>query len=139
MGDMVFLKVSPWKGVIRFGKKGKLSPRYIGPFEVLEKVGEVAYRVALPPRLAGVHNVFHVSMLRKYVHSPSHVIDYEPLQIREDFSYEEMPVQILDSKEKMLRTKVIKLVKVLWRNHLVEEATWECEDEMREKYPHLFS
>ena len=60
MGDMVFLKVSPWKGVIRFGKKGKLSPRYIGPFEVLEKVGEVAYRVALPPRLAGVHNVFHV-------------------------------------------------------------------------------
>ena len=78
-GDMVFLKVSPWKGVIRFGKKGKLSLRYIGPFEVLEKVGEVAYCVALPPRLAGVHNVFHVSMLRKYVHSPSHVIDYDPL------------------------------------------------------------
>ena len=136
---MVFLKVSPWKGVIRFGKEGKLSSRYIGPFEVLEKVSEVVYRVVLPPRLAGVHNVFHVSMLKKYVHSPWHVIDYEPLQIREDFSYEEIPVQILDSKEKRLRTKVIKLVKVLWRNHLVEEATWECEDEIREKYPHLFS
>lgn len=105
VGDMVFLKVSPWKGVIRFGKKGKLSPRYIGPFEVLEKVGEVAYRVALPPRLAGVHNVFHVSMLRKYVHSLSHVIDYEPLQIREDFSYEEIPIQILDSKEKKVAYK----------------------------------
>ena len=73
------------------------------------------------------------------MHSPSYVIDYEPLQIREDFSYEEIPIQILDLKEKMLRTKVIKLVKVLWRNHLVEEATWECDDEMREKYPHLFS
>ena len=139
MGDMVFLKVSPWKGVIRFGNEGKLSSRYIGPFEVLEKVSEVVYRVVLPPRLAGVHNVFHVSILRKYVHSPSHVIDYEPLQIREDFSYEEIPVQILDSKEKRLRTKTIKLVKVLWHNHLVEEATWEREDEMREKYPHLFS
>ena len=83
--------------------------------------------------------MFHVSMLRKYVHSSSHVIDYEPLQIREDFSYEEMPVQILDSKEKRLHTKTIKLVKVLWRNYLVEESTWERDDEMREKYSHLFS
>lgn len=138
MGDMVFLKVSPWKGVIGFEKNGKLSPRYIGSFEVLEKVGEVAYRVTLPPRLAGVHNVFHVSMPRKYVYSLLHVIDHEPLQIREDFSYEEMPVQISNSKEKMLRTKVIKLIKVLWCNHLVEEATWERDDEMHEKYPHLF-
>lgn len=89
---MVFLKVSSWKGIIRFGKKGKLSSRYIGPFEVLEKVGEVVYCVSLPLRLAGVHNVFYVSMLMKYVHSPSHVLDYEPLQIREDFSYEEMPI-----------------------------------------------
>ena len=96
--------------MIKFGKKGKLSLRYIGPFEVLEKVGEVAYRVALPPRLAREHNEFHVSLLRKYVHSPSHVIDYKPLQIREDFSYEEIPIQILDSKEKRLHTKVIILV-----------------------------
>ena len=136
---MVFLKVSPWKGVIRFGKKGKLSPRYIGPFEILKRVGEVAYRVALPPSLAGVHNVFHVSMLRKYVHSPSHVIDYEPLHVREDLTYDEQPIQILDTKDKILRNKVIHLVKVLWHNHAVGEATWELEEEMREKYPHLFT
>ena len=120
-------------------KKGKLSSRYIGPFEVLEKVSEVVYRVVLPPRLAGVHNMYHMFMLWKFVHCPSHVIDYEPLLIREDFSYEEMPIQILYSEEKMLRTKTIKLVKVLWHNHLVAEATWEREDEMRKKYPYLFS
>ena len=96
---MVFLKVSPWKGVIRFGNKGKLSPRYIGPFEILEKVGPVAYRLALPPKLSAVHNVFHVSMLRQYVHNPSHIIDYEPLRVREDMSYEELPVEIIGSQK----------------------------------------
>ena len=89
VGDHVFLRVSPTKGVMRFGIKGKLSPRFIGPFEVLERVGEVAYRLALPPMLAGVHNVFHVSMLRKYVPDGNHVVAYEPLQLREDLTYEE--------------------------------------------------
>jgi hypothetical protein len=136
--DQVFFKVSPMKGVIWFGKKGKLSPRYVGPFEVKEVIGQVAYRVALSPELAGVHDVFHVSTLWKYVHDPSHVISYKPLQIHENLSYEEVPIQILDHKEQQLRTKTISLVKVLWRNHGVEEASWELEQEMRNKYPHLF-
>jgi hypothetical protein len=138
IGDQVFLKVSPMKGVIRFGKKGKLSPRYVGPFEVKEVVGPVAYRIALPPELAGVHDVFHVSTLRKYVHDPSHVISYEPLQIQENLTYEERPIQILDHKEQQLRTKTIPLVKVLWRNHGMEEASWELEQDMKNRYPDLF-
>ncbi|KAL5547651.1 hypothetical protein UlMin_002882 [Ulmus minor] len=138
VGDAVFLKVAPMKGVMRFGKKGKLSPRYIGPFKILERIGKVAYRLALPPNLSSVHNVFHVSMLKKYVPDPYHVLEHEPIEVHEDLTYEEKPVQILDRKEKTLRNKVISLVKVLWRNHKIEEATWEREDEMREKYPNLF-
>ncbi|KAL5544529.1 hypothetical protein UlMin_008313 [Ulmus minor] len=138
VGDSVFLKIAPMKGVMRFGKRGKLSPRYIGPFEILEKVGKVAYRLALPPDLSSVHNVFHVSILKKYVPDPTHVLEHEPIEVHEDLTYEEQPVQILDRKEKTLRNKAIPLVKVLWRNHKVEEATWEREDEMRVKYPHLF-
>ncbi|KAL5570666.1 hypothetical protein UlMin_027241 [Ulmus minor] len=125
-------------GVMRFGKKGKLSPRFIGPFEILERVGKVAYKLALPPELSSVHNVFHVSMLKKYVSDPSHVLEHEPIQVNEDLTYEEKPVQILDRKDKTLRNKVIPLVKVLWRNHKIEEATWEREDDMRINYPELF-
>ncbi|KAL5550449.1 hypothetical protein UlMin_000625 [Ulmus minor] len=123
VGDLVFLKVAPMKGFMRFGKKGKLSPRYIGPFEILERIGKVAYKLALPSELSTVHNVFHVSMLQKYISDPSHVLESEPIEIREDLTYEEQPVQILDRKDKALRNKVIPLVKVLWRNHKVEEAT----------------
>ena len=94
IGDKVFLWVAPMKGVMRFGKKGKLSPRFVGSFEVLERVGEVAYRIVLPPALLGIYNVFHESMLRKYILEPSHVLSYEPLQIRDDLSYEEVPVEI---------------------------------------------
>ncbi|KAM6542235.1 hypothetical protein CsatB_006682 [Cannabis sativa] len=137
-GDHVFLRVSPMKGIRRFGKKGKLSPRFIGPFEILEKVGQVAYRLALPPSLSAVHNVFHVSMLRKYVSDPMHVMSYEALELQPDLSYDEQPVQILDKKEKVLRTKTIPLVKVLWRNSKVEEATWELESDMRAQHPELF-
>ncbi|XP_077222075.1 uncharacterized protein LOC143855912 [Tasmannia lanceolata] len=139
VGDRVFLKVSPWKGVIRFGKKGKLSPRYIGPYEILERIGPVSYRVALPPALSHVHNVFHVSLLRKYLADPSHVLQTEPMQLEQDLSYEEQPVQILDRKEQILRTKRISLVKILWRSQATEEATWEPEEEMKQKYPHLFT
>ena len=138
VGDLVFLRVSPLKGVKRFGVQGKLSPRFIGPFEILERIGEVAYRLALPPALASVHNVFHVSMLRKYVSDPTHILSYEHLELDEDLSYEEKPVQILDQKDKVLRTKTISLVKVLWRNSKSEEATWELESEMRERFPELF-
>ena len=138
-GEKVLLKVSPWKGLSRFGKKGKLSPRYIGPFEILKKVGRVAYELALPPQMQHIHNVFHISMLRKYNPDSSHVIEYEPLEIQPDLSYVEQPVEILDRKEKALRNKIVPLVKVLWRNPRVEEATWELESEMLNKYPHLFT
>uniref|UniRef100_A0A2N9IE13 Integrase catalytic domain-containing protein n=1 Tax=Fagus sylvatica TaxID=28930 RepID=A0A2N9IE13_FAGSY len=138
IGDMVFVRVAPMKGVMRFGKKGKLSPRYVGPFEILERVGPVAYKLALPPALSGIHNVFHISMLRRYVSDPSHILSYEPLQVQEDLSYEEMPMEILDRKDQVLRNKTIRLVKVLWRNHSAGEASWEREDEMQSKYPHLF-
>ncbi|KAL5564595.1 hypothetical protein UlMin_027759 [Ulmus minor] len=113
VGDSIFLKVAPMKGVMRFGKKGKLSPRYIRPFEILERIGKVTYRLALPPELSVVHNVFHVSMLRKYILDPSHVLESEPIKVREDLTYEEQPVQILDRKDKTLCNKVIPLVKVL--------------------------
>ncbi|XP_048438577.1 uncharacterized protein LOC125476444 [Pyrus x bretschneideri] len=138
VGDWVFLKLSPWRGVVRFGKKGKLSPRYIGPYIVTERVGEVAYRLELPPELAKVHNVFHVSMLRHYVADPLHVIPPQPLEINPDLTYDEEPLTILDRKEKVLRNKTVNLVKVLWRNHSVEEATWETEERMRDLYPRLF-
>ena len=137
-GDYVFLRISPWKGVMRFGKKGKLSPRYIGPYEILEKVGMVAYKLALPPELARLHDVFHVSMLRKYVADPSHVLVEQPIELKEDLSYVEEPLAIVDRKEQILRSKVIPLVKVVWRRHSMEEATWESEDSMKMRYPYLF-
>ena len=126
------------KGVMRFGKKGKLSPRYMGPFEILERVGPVAYKLALPLALSGIHNVFHISMLRRYVSDPSHILSYEPLQVQKDLSYEEMPMEILDRKDQVLRNKTIRLVKVLWRTHSTGEASLEREDKMQSKYPHLF-
>ena len=114
VGDHVFLKVVPKRGVVRFDKRGKLAPRCIGPFEVLERVGTVAYRLALPPSLSGVHEVFHVSMLRKYTPDPTHVVDWEEITIDIDGTFEEGPVCILDSRDKVLRRKTMQLVKVLW-------------------------
>ncbi|KAL4021487.1 hypothetical protein IC575_020288 [Cucumis melo] len=126
------------KGVLRFERKGKLSPCFVGPFEILERIGPVVYRLALPPSLSAVHDVFHVSMLRKYVTDPSHVVDYEPLEIDENLSCAEQPVEVLAREVKMLRNREIPLLKVLWRNHRVEEATWEREDDMRVGHPKLF-
>ncbi|XP_038902460.1 uncharacterized protein LOC120089109 [Benincasa hispida] len=126
------------KGVLRFEKKGKLSLCFVGPFEILERVGPVAYRLALPSSLFGVHNVFHVSMLRKYLTDPSHVVDFEPLQLNENLSNEEKPTQIVAKKVKVLRNREVPLVKVLWKNHQFEEATWEREDEKRTLHPELF-
>ena len=123
VGNMVFLKVALMKGVMKFGKKGKLSPRFVGPFEILKRIGKVAYELALPTTLARVHNVFHVSMLRKYIPDPSCVLNYEPLKIKDNLTYEEVPIQILDYKDQLLRTKTISLVKVLWKNHTMEEAS----------------
>jgi hypothetical protein len=123
---------------MRFGKKGKLSPRYIGPYEILERVGKVAYRLALPPDLSRIHNVFHVSMLRKYVHDPSHVLTYQPMGLDEHLTYEEEPVEILDRKEQVLRAKRVPVVKVRWRSQSKGTATWEPEEIMRSNYPYLF-
>ena len=127
------------KGVKRFGKKGKLSPHFIGPFDILDKAGVLAYRLALPPTLSGIHNVFHVSMLRKYVSDPTHVLDYEPLKLRDNLTYEESPIRIVDREEKQLWNKRILLVKIIWKNHAIEEATWEHGGEILAKYPYLFS
>ena len=137
-GDHVFLKISLRRGLMRFGKSDKLSPWFFGPFEILERIGEVAYRLALPPQLSRVHNVFHVSMLRKYEPDPSLVLDGVDLGVDEDGSYEKRPVQILDTWEQVLQGKTIPLVKVSWRHHGVEEATRERESEVRSKYPDLF-
>ena len=130
IGDKVFLKVSPWKKVMRFRKKGKLSPKFIGPYEVIEKVGSVAYRLGLPPELEKTHNVFHVMILRRYISDPLHVISSETIELRPDLTYEEEPVEILAWEVKELQNKKIPLVKVLWRNHKTEEATWESEEMM---------
>ena len=126
------------KGVMHFRRKGKLHLRFIGPYEILERIGNVAYKFTLPPEILGVHNVFHVSMLKKYITDPSHVLQFDPVQLKENLTYEEKPIQILDRKEKELRNKKIALVRVLWRNHSVEESTWEHADEMCANYLELF-
>ena len=139
VGEKMFLKVSPWKKVMRFGKKGELSPRFISPYEVIEKVGPIAYILALPPDLEKIHNVFHVSMLRRYHSDPTHVVSSETIELRTNLTYEEEPGEILACEVKELRNKKIPLVKVLWRNHKTEEATWESEEMMRQQYPQLFN
>ena len=138
MGDHVFLKVMPKRGMVRFGKRGKLSPRYIKPFEVLERVGTVAYLLALPPSLSSVHAVFHVSMLRKYTPDSTHVVYLGELIINVDGTFEEGSIRIMDSQDQVLRGKTISLLKVLWQHQGVEKATWESEDTMRANYPFLF-
>ena len=124
---------------MRLGAKGKLAPRYIGPFMILERVGSTAYRLALPPSLAGVHDVFHVSQLRRYMRSDAHVLEYKPLQVAPDLTYEARPIRILDVHEIDLRRRVIRRVLVQWEYHTPCEATWELEDDMRERYPQFFA
>ena len=126
------------KGVVRFGKHGKLSPRFSGPFEVLERVGTVAYRLALPPSMIGVHEVFHVSMLRKYTPDLAHVVDWGQIEVDTDETFEEGPVCIIDSRDQVLRRKTVRLVRVLWKHYGMEESTWEREDTIRATYPFLF-
>jgi hypothetical protein len=127
VGDFIYLRVSPTQGVQRFGVKGKLAPRYIGPFEVLEVCGPVAYRLQLPPQLAAVHNIFHVSQLKKCVKVPTKIIESQAIEIEPDLTYTEHPIRILDTKERSTRRKTIRMYKIQWNHHMEEEATWETE------------
>ncbi|KAA3484780.1 DNA/RNA polymerases superfamily protein [Gossypium australe] len=131
IGDKVFLKVSPWKKILRFGRNGKLSPRFIEPYEIVERIGPVAYRLALPSELEKIHNVFHVSMLRQYRSNPSYVISPVDVEIQTDLTYSKKPIRILACEIKELRNKRIDLVKVFWHKHGIEGATWEPEEAMR--------
>ncbi|KAJ9544494.1 hypothetical protein OSB04_024201 [Centaurea solstitialis] len=139
VGDRVLLKVSPWKGLIRFRKRGKLGPRYIGPFTVLARVGKVAYRLELPAVLGQIHNTFHVSQLRKCLADKTAHIPLDDIQVDESLNYVERPVAVIDRKVKRLRSKEIGIVKVQWQHRKGSEWTWEPEAEMREHYPELFS
>ena len=130
--------MNPKRGVVRFGKRGKLSPRFIGTFEILERMCTVAYRLTLSPSMSGVHEMFHVSILRKYTPDPAHVVDWGQIEIDTDGTFEEGPVYIVDSRDRVLRRKTVRLVRVLWQHCGVEESTWEREETMRATYPFLF-
>ena len=138
VGDHVFLKVMPKRGVVRFDKRGKLSLRFIRPFEILKKVGTVAYQLALPFSMSGVHEVFYVSMLRRYTPDPAHVVDLGEIEVDTDETFEEGPVCIMDSRDQVLRRKTVRLMTVLCPHRGVEESTWEREDMMQATYPFLF-
>jgi hypothetical protein len=135
VGDFVYLKVSPTKGVQRFGIKGKLAPHYIGPYEIIEACEPVAYKLKLPSKLSAIHSVFHVSQLKKCVRLPTKIIAEPELEIEPDLSYQEYPSKILDCKERSTRAKSIKTYKVQWSNHSGEEATWETEEFLRSNFP----
>ncbi|GJZ62399.1 putative reverse transcriptase domain-containing protein [Tanacetum coccineum] len=139
VGDKVMLKVSPWKGVIRFGKQGKLNPRYIGPFKIIAKVGTVAYRLELPEQLTRVHNTFYVSNLKKCQSNETLAISLDEIQIDDKLKFVEEPVEIMDREVKHLKQSCIPIVKVRWHSKRGPEFTWEHEDQMQNKYPHLFA
>ncbi|GKD07398.1 putative reverse transcriptase domain-containing protein [Tanacetum coccineum] len=139
VGDKVMLKVSPWKGVVRFGKRGKLNPRYVGPFKVLEKVGSVAYKLELPEELSRVHNTFHVSNLKKCHADEPLAVPLDGLHFDDKLQFVEEPVEIMDREVKRLKRSRIPLVKVRWNSRRGPEFTWEREDQFRKKYPHLFT
>ncbi|KAJ9544482.1 hypothetical protein OSB04_024189 [Centaurea solstitialis] len=139
VGDRVLLKVSPWKGLVRFGKRGKLSPRYVGPFEIIERVGPVAYKLRLPEEMSEIHNTFHVSNLKKCITDESQVIPLEEVFVDKTLCFVEEPIEILDKEVKKLKRSKIPIVKVHWRSRRGPEYTWEREDFMRKKYPQLFT
>jgi hypothetical protein len=139
VGDYVYLKVSLMKGVTRFGVKGKIAPRYIGPFLILERYGPVAYRLQLPETLSAVHNVFHVSQLKKYLRVPNRTIEITDVSLEPDLTYSEHPIQVLDQKDRITWRRTLKFYKVQWNQHSEDEATWETQDFFRKEFPWLFS
>ena len=138
VGDYVFLKVSPMHSVTRFGIKGQLALRYIEPYKIIKKIGDMAYHLNLSQQLSHVHDVFHVSMLKKYTPDPSHILPYMEIPLQSDVTHEEQPVEILAREVRMFHNKKTPMVKVLWERHSEKEVTWELESEIYEKYPHLF-
>ena len=139
VGDFMYPMVSPVRGLRRFKVKGKLAPRYIGPFQILQRIGEVAYQLELLQQLADVHNVFHVSQLKKCLRVPEEQIPIEELNVQEDMTYAEYPLKILETSERVTRNKRIRMCRVEWKHHPEDEATWEREEDLKVDFPHLFS
>jgi hypothetical protein len=138
IGDFVYLKVFPMRGTWRFKVKGKLAPRYVGPFKIISRKGEVAYQLELPPQLSDVHDVFHVLQLKKYLRVQEEQLPMEELDLGGDLIYRERPIKILYTVERVTHSKVIKMCKVQWSHHTEDEATWEHEEELIADYPELF-
>ena len=132
------LKVSPWKGTIRFGKHGKLNPRYIGPFEILARIGPIAYKLNLSQQLSNIHPTFHVSNLKKYLPDETLIIPLDEIELNENLNFVEEPVEILAREVKKTKQSRIPIVKVCWNKKRGPEFTWEREDRIQQKYPHLF-
>nr|CAH66687.1 OSIGBa0097A15.2 [Oryza sativa] len=138
-GDYVYLRVTPLRGVHRFHTKGKLAPRFVGPYKIVSRRGEVAYQLELPQSLAGVHNVFHVLQLKKCLRVPTEEANLEQIEVQEDLTYVEKPIRILEIDKRRTKNRVIRFCKVQWSNHSEEESTWEREDELKSAHPHLFA
>jgi hypothetical protein len=134
----VYLKVSPIRGTRRFRMRGKLAPRYIGPYPITKKISDVAYKLKLPEQLSDVHDVFHVSQLRKCLRVPEEQVVPDTLDLRDDLRYQEVPIKILDTMARRTRTRTINMCKVQWSRHSEAEATWEREDALKEEFPYLF-
>jgi hypothetical protein len=133
--DYVYLKVSPMKGVSHFGVKGKLAPRYIGPFPILEQCGLVAYRLQLPETLSAMHNVFHVSQLKKCLRVPDRTIEVTDVTLEPDLTYSERPIRVLDQKDRVTQRRTLKFYKIQWNQHTKDEATWETQDFLERNFP----
>ena len=138
MGDFVMLKVSPWKGLMRFGKKGKLRPRFVSPFKIIQRIGKQAYRLELPEDLAGIHDVFHVSYLRKCLSIYDETVPLSEVKLDNKLRYVEEPEEIVNGRTTKLRNKEVELVLVKWKHHRGPNYTWENKNEIKAKYPHLF-
>jgi hypothetical protein len=138
-GDHVFLKVTPKLGLRGVFKTKKLCPRYVGPFQILKRVGPAAYQLTLPATMSGLHDVFHVSQLKKYIPDPFQPIELDSIELKSDLTFQPEPERIVDRDVKSLRTKEIPIVNVVWKGFPDGEATWELESEMMNQYPHLFS
>jgi hypothetical protein len=136
--ESIYLKVSPMRGTHKFKVKGKLAPRYVRTFKIIDRKGGVTYQLELPPQLLDVHDVFHISQLKKCLRVPEEQLPMEELGLGGDLTYSERPIKILDTTERVTHSKVIKMRKVQWSHHTEDEATWEHEEELRADYPELF-